>query len=150
MIRKSAANVIHSLTAAKRLKIEEIRRAALRAGQMGDDIHTDGGTYHIALTPDDVALLKQANDIAKMLPIPAEFFTSRTAEIKEKWPDGTTKLHPEVPEPVHDAVVFQAALLAREILLRQEELIQAVQDAETAEEVSAIHWEMEISTMEVN
>jgi hypothetical protein len=137
MIKKSALNVTHSLESAKRQKIEEIRRAALRAGQVGDDIHTESGTYHIALTPDDVALLKQANDIAKMLPIPAEF---RTAEIKEKWPNGVTRLHPEVPEAAHDAVVFQAALLAREILLKQELLIQSVQDATRIEEVRAIEY----------
>jgi hypothetical protein len=126
-----------SLETLKRQKIEEIRRAALRAGQVGDDINTDDGTYHIALTPDDVALLKQANDIAKMLPIPSK---DRTAEIKEKWPDGVTHLHPDVPEAIHDAVVFQAALLAREILLKQELLIQAVQDATTPEAIQAITW----------
>ena len=133
-----------SLSEAKRLKAEEIRRAALRAGQAGIDINTGDLSYHMAATPEDVALLQQANQVARMtweamgLPSGSPY---RVAEIKEKWPDGSTKLHSDVPEAVHDAVLFQAVLYAREILLRQEALIQAVQDAATPEEAEGIAWQ---------
>ena len=133
-----------SLSEAKRLKAEEIRRAALRAGQAGIDINTGDLSYHMAATPEDVALLQQANQVARMtweamgLPSGSPY---RVAEIKEKWPDGSTKLHSDVPEAVHDAVLFQAVLYAREILLRQETLIQAVQDAATPEEAEGIAWQ---------
>jgi len=138
-IRLNPTPTTISLPEGKRRKIKEIQDAALRAGQTGTDINVEGQTYHMAVTPDDVALLQQANQVAKMLPVDSEY---RTAEIKEKWPDGRTFLHTEVPEAVHDAVLFQAALYAREILLKQEILIQAVQepDIETLEDLEKISW----------
>ena len=133
-----------SMACAKSMKIEEIRKAARRAGEAGLDVNAGGLSYHMAATPEDVALLQQANQVARMtweamgLPSGSPY---RVAEIKEKWPDGSTKLHSDVPEAVHDAVLFQAVLYAREILLRQEALIQAVQDAATPEEAEGIAWQ---------
>ena len=47
--------------------------------------------------------------------------------------DKKTRLHPSMPIAVHDSVLAQAILQAKEIYRRQEELIQQVQDAETVE-----------------
>ncbi len=138
-----------TLNELKPLKIAEIRAIALEKGRAGATIIgsvTPYLVYHMALTPDDVAYLKLANEVAKAeadaLGIP---LSATTAEIKEKWlEDGVekTKLHPSVPLHVHDAVLLQAILQAKEITRRQELLIQAVHDTETPEAVHAIHWNM--------
>lgn len=142
----NSRQAIYSLPELKKKKVKEIRRAAERAGLAGIDISVGGMTFHMACTPDDVSFLQQANEAGKMvwelagLP-PGD--PARTAEIKEKWYENgeeRTKLHTEVPEAIHDAVLFQAALYAREILLMQENLIQGVQDAVSEAEVKSIRW----------
>ena len=126
-------------------KIAEIRDTALRLGQAGTNIIGSIEplmTYHMAITPDDVNLLKQANEVAK-LEASLVGTTDITAEIKEKWieeGEERTRLHPSVPIAVHDSVLAQAILQAKEIYRRQEELIQQVQDAETVEAVQGISW----------
>lgn len=129
---------------ARAQKIREIRAAALAEGQQGANIlAAPGVSYHMALTPEDVALLQQANMAAKIawqamnLPQDSPY---RIAEIKEKWVDGRTQLHLSVSEAVHDSVLAQAAMQAAEIYRKQETLIQAVNDAETAEAVGAVTW----------
>lgn len=130
----------------KQVKTEEIREAALAEGRVGATILADmktGQSYHMALTPDDVSLLQQANMVAKIaweamaLPKESEY---RIAELKEKWEDGTTKLHLNVPEKLHDTVLAIAAIKAGEIYRKQEVLIQAVNDAKTVEEIEKICW----------
>ena len=142
----NSRQALYCLNALKDKKAEEIRRAAERAGLAGIDISVGGMAFHMACTPDDVSFLQQANEAGKMvwklagLP-PGD--PARTAEIKEKWYENgveKTWLHTEVPEAVHDAVLFQAALYAREILLMRENLIQGVQDAVSEEEVESIRW----------
>ena len=137
---------IYSLAESKARKVKEIRRAAERAGKAGLNISVGGMAFHMACTPDDVSFLQQANEAGKMvwelMGLPAGD-PNRTAEIKEKWYENgveRTKLHTGVPEAIHDAVLFQAALYAREILLMQENLIQGVQDAVGEEEVKKIRW----------
>ncbi len=144
-----------SLDELQAAKIAEIRAAALDKGRAGASIIGSVApylAYKMALTPDDVAYLKLANDIAKaeadMLGIP---HAEVTAEIKEKWldEDGVerTQLHPSVPRQVHDAVLMQAILQAKEITRRQEILIQAVLDAGTPEAVAAINWNTPLEVM---
>jgi hypothetical protein len=128
-------------------KIAEIRAAALDVGRAGATLLVAPGvSYHLALTPEDVAYLQSANTVAKiewqMLGLEPED-PLRTAEIKEKWyEDGVehTRLHTGVPEAIHDATLALAALQAAEILRRQETLIQTVLDCETTDEVRAITW----------
>jgi len=137
---------LYSLAEFKAKKVRQIKKAAERAGMAGIDISVGGMKFHMACTPDDVAFLQQANEAGKMvwelMNLP-EGDPNRTAEIKEKWYENgeeRTNLHTGVPEAVHDAVLFQAALYAREILLMQENLIQGVQDAVSESEVRSIRW----------
>ena len=131
-----------TLAELKKLKIAEIHAAALFEGQQGANIVGSAEplmSYHMALTPEDVAYFQQANTVAK---IEAQLTSipDWTGEIKEKWADGRTQLHLNVPGAVHDAVLMQAALLCAEITRKQETLIQAAQDAETPEAVGAVSW----------
>ena len=138
--------VITDLAALRKKKTEEIRRVALRIGQDGININTGVNVYHMAITPEDVSLLQQTNMVAKMtweamgLEAGSPY---RLAELKEKWIENgeeKTRLHPDVEEQEHNAVLFYAVLQAREILLKQESLIQLVQDATTPEEINQITW----------
>ncbi len=144
--RKPTQQTILNFSELKQQKIQEIRREAERVGQAGVNIYGSVDplmVFHMAVTPEDVALLQQANLVAKteadILGIPVE-----SAEIKEKWYEAgeeKTRLHPEVPIAVHDAVLGQAILHAKNIYRKQEVLIQAVQDAGTPEEVEQITWD---------
>ena len=138
--------IVTNLAELRKKKTEEIRRAALKIGQEGIKINTGANIYHMAITPEDVALLQQANMVAKMiwdamgLEVGSPY---RVAELKEKWIENgeeKTRLHPNAPEQEHDAVLFYAVLQAREIMLRQETLIQMVQDATIPEEINQITW----------
>ena len=138
--------VITDISELRRKKIQEIRRVALRIGQDGININTGVNVYHMAITPEDVSLLQQTNMVAKMtweamgLEAGSPY---RVAELKEKWIENgeeKTRLHPDVEEQEHNAVLFYAVLQAREILLKQESLIQLVQDATTPEEINQITW----------
>ena len=134
-----------NLAALKRKKSEEIRKTALCIGQAGVNIIGSIDPlmrYHMAVTPEDVNLLKQANEVAK-IEEKLVGLLSVTAEIKEKWieeGEEKTRLHPDVPIAIHDAVLGQAILHAKEIYRYQEELIQKVQDASTAEAINQITW----------
>lgn len=146
MILKKEQRKNTALSEVKKERVQEIRKEATRVGEAGLDISVGGMSFHMACTPDDVSFLQQASEAGKMvwalMRLP-EGDPARTAEIKEKWYENgveKTKLHTEVPETIHDAVLFQAALYAREILLMQENLIQGVQDAISEEEVRSIRW----------
>ena len=138
--------VITDLAELKKKKTEAIRQIALRIGQEGININTGAHVYHMAITPEDVSLLQQTNMVAKMIweAMGLEAGSSyRVAELKEKWIENgeeKTRLHPDAPEQEHDAVLFYAVLQAREVLLKQETLIQLVQDAITPEEINQITW----------
>lgn len=141
--------IVTDLAALKHKKTEEIRKAAMCIGQAGATIVASVNpylAYRMALTPEDVALLQQANTVAKIaweamgLPDDSPY---RVAEIKEKWHESgeeRTQLHTNVPGRIHDIVLAQAAMHAGEIYRRQEELIQLVQDAATPAEVNQITW----------
>ena len=124
---------------ARAQKIREIRAAALAEGQQGANIlAAPGVSYHMALTPEDVAYFQQANAVAKIeAQVTGQAFTG---EIKEKWPDGRTRLHLSVEGAVHDGVLANAVLLCAAITRKAETLIQAVNDAETVEAVGAVTW----------
>ena len=92
----------------------------------------------MACTIDDISYLQQANEMSKA--IPEEY---RSAPVKEKWHENgeeRTRLHPDVPGTAHDAILLQVAAYAQVVLLKQEELIQQVQDAETEDDVRAVRW----------
>lgn len=140
---------VTNLAEAKARKIAEIRNIADRTGMEGVSIFgclEPLMVFHMAVTPSDVSLLQQANQVAKveadMAGIPAGD-PARTAEIKEKWYENgeeKTRLHEAVPEAVHDAVLVQAIMHAGEIYRKQERLIQDIQDAKTIDEVRAVSW----------